>query len=55
MSVNGWIAGEAPAALAGDHASVEQLTSEERRHLSALIASLLEQHEERDSPAGSGM
>jgi transcriptional regulator with XRE-family HTH domain len=36
-------------------ASVEQLTTEERRHVSALIASLLEQREQRDSPAGSGM
>lgn len=36
-------------------ASVEQLTGEERRHVSALIASLLEQREQRDSPAGSEM
>jgi hypothetical protein len=36
-------------------ASVEQLTTEERRHVSALIASVLEQREQRDSPAGSGM
>ena len=36
-------------------ASVEQLTTEERRHVSALIASLLEQREQRDSPAGSEM
>jgi len=35
-------------------ASVEQLTNEERRHVSALIASLLEQHDERDSSAGPG-
>jgi hypothetical protein len=35
-------------------ASVEQLTTEERRHVSALIASLLEQREQRDSPADPG-
>jgi transcriptional regulator with XRE-family HTH domain len=31
-------------------ASVEQLTTEERRHVSALIASLLEQRDPRDLP-----
>jgi hypothetical protein len=36
-------------------ASVEQLTIEERRHVSALIASLLEQRKQRESPADSGM
>jgi transcriptional regulator with XRE-family HTH domain len=36
-------------------ASVEQLTIEERRHVSALIASLLEQREQRASPTESGM
>ena len=35
-------------------ASVEQLTIEERRHVSALIASLLEQREQRESPTDSG-
>lgn len=36
-------------------ASVEQLTAEERRHVSALIASLLEQRDGRDSSTSPGV